>query len=199
MLCGARDQPDERRSVLEDLLGQPAEDLPDRLLTLPPGRLFYLPRFGTRPLLALGDFLERRLDLEPGDAFGARLKVQPEWTLDSDLAETEVSRGKDFTDNNVFLFSVFRDLPRVARDAGSLRRRPLRLRHRGSQLIVRNTRKWRGVIGWWDALLRSARVIPCLIEDKKFLHQIVGKKSNLNARFNEGGVPIYRFVLVSAT
>ena len=70
------------------------------------------------------------------------------------------------------------------------------VRHRGSQLVVGNVGERTGVIGRWDPLLRSTRVRPFLVENKKFLRQIVGEKSNLNPCLNEGRVPIYRFVLV---
>ena len=73
------------------------------------------------------------------------------------------------------------------------------VRHRGSQLVVGNIGERTGVVGRWYPLFRSTRVRPFLVEIKKFLHQIVGKKSNLNPCLDEGRVPIYRFVLVSRT
>jgi hypothetical protein len=70
------------------------------------------------------------------------------------------------------------------------------VRHRGSQLVVGNIGERTGVVGRWNPLFRSTRVRPFLVESKKFLHQIVGGKSNLNPCLDEGRVPIYRLEVI---
>ena len=70
------------------------------------------------------------------------------------------------------------------------------VRHRGSQLVVRNAGKWCGVVGW-NNWFNSQRVRPFFIESKKFLHQIVGEKSDFNPCFDEGRMPVYRLIFIS--
>src|SRR5271169_788879 len=72
------------------------------------------------------------------------------------------------------------------------------VQHGGSRLVVRDIGEGRSVVGW-NNRFNSKRVRPLFVESKKFLHQIIREKSNLNARFNEGRMPVHRLIFIRHT
>jgi hypothetical protein len=62
----------------------------------------------------LSERLKTFLVFEPGKAFRACLKVQPEWTLDRNLTEAELRGREDTADDEFFFLAVLFDLARLA-------------------------------------------------------------------------------------
>src|SRR5690606_23210926 len=65
-------------------------------------------------LLGLGEVLERFLIVKSCDPFGRRPEVQPQRSLDRDLAEAEVRGREDAAYDHLFFLPVLHDPARVA-------------------------------------------------------------------------------------
>src|SRR5690606_2337126 len=101
----------ELRPVLEERVRQAAQEGADGLLKFP--SLGALLLTGGALLSRLGEILKSLLVIESCDSLGRRLEIQPQRSLDRDLAEAEVRGREDTAHDHLFFLPVLHDPARV--------------------------------------------------------------------------------------